>query len=49
MEVSSKVKIIEFPEPKVLSEIPLFPNIPEKGAVIFPVFNLAIRSPFFTF
>ena len=44
---SSIVNIIEF-VPRVVLEIPLVPNFPEKGAKIFFVVNLAIMSPFFT-
>ena len=48
IEVSSNVKIIDFSEPKVSSEIPLFPSVPGKGAIIFPLFKWAITSPFLT-
>ena len=30
------------------SEIPLFPSVPGKGAIIFPLFKWAITSPFLT-
>ena len=47
-ELSSNVTIIEFSDPSTSSVIPLTPNTPLKGAIIFSLFNFTITSPFFT-
>ena len=47
--VLEEEKIKELSEPRVSSEIPLFPKIPENGATIFSDLSLAIISPFLTF